>query len=143
MYTIEKVTNLEKSLQKFPDSYFDIVIANPLPKTEKWSIYPSKDVTRELFRLAEKVAYIDEHNGAIYIYTRAGYLEDQPLVSYEDAILSLCASGDLVLDFTCGTSHVAEACAKLGQDFVGLETDLHLYKRKIQSVKEGFGYAIV
>lgn len=52
-------------------------------------------------------------------------------------------SGDLVLDFTCGTSHVAEACAKLGQDFVGLETDLRLYKRKIESVKNGFGYAIV
>ena len=29
------------------------------------------------------------------------------------------------------------------KDFIGLETDLRLYKRKIESVKKGFGYAIV
>lgn len=143
MYTIKKITSVSKTLEKFPDSYFDIIISTPLPKTAKWGIYPTKEIVKQLFRVSEKVAYVDEYNFIVNIYTRAGYQGEIPFTSYEDLIMNLVESGGLVLDFSCGTSHVAEACAKLGQDFIGLETDLRLYKRKIESVKKGFGYAIV
>lgn len=143
MYTIKKITNVSKTLEKFPDNYFNIAVSNPIPKTAKWGIYPTKEIVKELFRVSEKVAYVDEHNSVISIYTRDGYQGEIPFTSYEDLILKLGKSEDLVLDFTCGTSRVAEACAKLGQDFIGLETDLRLYKRKIESVKRDFGYAIV